>query len=213
MVKNKRIRLLAELCKGYDTVLDIGTDHGLVLLEAFDKGYIHKAIASDLRELPLKQAYKNLKNYPVTFVLSDGFLSVNDPFDLVIIAGMGSFLMTEILDNAPKKHIRLILQPNDKYEELRTYLSKHGFQILDEHLLFEKHYYIIIVAEYGESKLSNEDIILGPKLKFKKEAMDYYAYKIRQIERIIHQVDINRKHELLYIKDIYKAGLERLSVQ
>jgi tRNA (adenine22-N1)-methyltransferase len=212
MVKNKRIGLLSDLCKGYDTVLDIGTDHGLILLEAFKKGHIKKAIASDLREMPLKQAYKNLKNYPVTFVLSDGFLAIKESFDLAIISGMGAYLIGEILDHAPNSNITYVLQPNDKYEDFRRYLTNHGFRIKDEFLIFEKHFYIVILADRKKEILSEEDIILGPKLRFKKEAMDYYHYKINQLERIIHQVDEKRKLEILYIRDIYKEGLNRLIV-
>ncbi len=42
MARNKRISFLAELTKGFKTVLDIGTDHGLVLLEAFKKAILKK---------------------------------------------------------------------------------------------------------------------------------------------------------------------------
>jgi tRNA (adenine22-N1)-methyltransferase len=211
MVKNKRIGLLSDLCKGYDTVLDIGTDHGLVLLEAFKKGYINKGIASDLRELPLKQAYKNLKNYPVSFVLSDGFLAIKEPYDLVIIAGMGTFLIGEILDHAPQKDMTFILQPNDKYEDFRRYLSLNKFRIIDEYLVFEKHFYIIIKAERGIKRLSETEIILGPKLRYKKEAVMYYQYKINQLEPLLPLVDEMRKHEILYIMNIYKLGLNQLA--
>jgi tRNA (adenine22-N1)-methyltransferase len=211
MVKNKRIGLLSDLCKGYERVLDIGTDHGLVLLEAFKKGYIKKGIASDLRELPLKQAYKNLKNYPVSFVLSDGFLAINEPYDLVIIAGMGTFLIGEILEHAPQSNMTFILQPNDKYEDFRRYLALNKFRIIDEYLVFEKHFYIIIKAERGIETLSEIEIILGPKLKHKKEATFYYQYKINQLEQLIPQVDEMRKNEILYIINIYKLGLSQLT--
>ncbi|WBL31401.1 SAM-dependent methyltransferase [Candidatus Phytoplasma sacchari] len=43
----KRIYFIATLLKGYNVVLDIGTDHGLVLKKAFDLKYIKKAIATD----------------------------------------------------------------------------------------------------------------------------------------------------------------------
>lgn len=44
MARNKRIKYLAELTKGYDRVLDIGTDHGLVLLEAFKKDILNQLL-------------------------------------------------------------------------------------------------------------------------------------------------------------------------
>ncbi|MDR4968893.1 MAG: class I SAM-dependent methyltransferase, partial [Acholeplasmataceae bacterium] len=164
MARSKRIEFLAELTNGHHHVLDIGTDHGLVLKIAFEKGYIEKAIASDLREKPLKQAEKNLKNYPTSFIKSDGFLNVKEKFDLAIIAGMGSYLICDILDHAPNSEITYLLQPNDKIEILRAYLMKHHFKIIDEYLIFDKFYYVIIKAIRGKMVLNESDLYLGPIL-------------------------------------------------
>ncbi|MCR3906544.1 MAG: class I SAM-dependent methyltransferase [Tenericutes bacterium] len=206
MAKSKRIEFLAELTKDYHHVLDIGTDHGLVLRIAFEKGYIEKAIASDLREKPLKQAEKNLKNYPVSLIKTDGFLNVKETFDLAIIAGMGSYLICDILDNAPKHDTTYLLQPNDKIDILRTYLMKHHFKIVDEYLVFDKFYYVIIKAIRGKMELSESDLYLGPILKTKPESKAYYQHKIKQIEKIIIKADLKRKEELENLLNIYKLG-------
>ena len=55
----KRIDFLASLTKGYQNVIDIGTDHGLVLKKAFEKGYIKSAIATDINPKPLNSARIN----------------------------------------------------------------------------------------------------------------------------------------------------------
>lgn len=211
MVKSKRIQLLANLCQGYDTVLDIGTDHGLVLLEAFQKKYIRQAIASDLRPLPLKQAKRNLKNYPAKFVLSDGFLAVNEPFDLVMISGMGAYLIADILKNAPLGEMDFILQPNDKPEDLRKFIMENQFMITDEFAVFDKHFYIIMKVKRGIEHLDDEDVILGHKLKHKPSSIPYYAYKIGQIDKIISKVNLKRKEELLYIQKIYKDQINKIT--
>ena len=202
MAKNKRIDLLASLTKGYDTVLDIGTDHGLVLKKAFEKGYIKKAIASDLREEPLNQAKANLVHYPVSFVLSDGFKQVKESFDLGIIAGMGAYLITDILEHAPKDKT-YILQANDKQEILRNYLNESGFEIVDEYIVHDKFYYIIMVVKSGEMHLLEDDLYLGPKLRYKAEAKPYYQHKVKQYQKIINHVDEDRQKELLKLIKIY----------
>ena len=157
MARNKRIRFLSECTIGYDQVLDIGTDHGLVLLEAFKKGYIKSAIASDLREEPLNSAKRNLKGYPVEFVVSDGFEQVKSDFDLAIIAGMGAYLIKDILKGAPKDKT-YILQANDNHDILRAYLADHGFEIIDEHIIFDKFYYIIMIVKQGSMTLLEKDL-------------------------------------------------------
>ncbi|MBE0700529.1 MAG: SAM-dependent methyltransferase [Acholeplasmataceae bacterium] len=203
MVKNNRLSLLAELSKGFHTVLDIGTDHGLVLKEAIDFGFIQKGIASDLRESPLKQARKNLKNYPIDFIKSDGFLAIDKPFDLAIIAGMGSYLIADIMKNAPEGNHMYILQANDKVEYLRKFLQDNHFDIIDEFLVFEKRFYVILKVTRGEMALSESDLYLGPILKKKPNSKPYYDYKAQQIKKVINRTDDDRKKHLEKLYDIY----------
>ena len=204
MARNKRINFLAELTKGYDKVIDIGTDHGLVLKRAFDQGYIKEAVATDLREKPLMQAMKNLKNYPVKYIISDGFLAINESFDLAILAGMGAYLISEILDSAPKQNKHYILQANEKIDVLRLYLSTHHFMIIDEYIVFDQFYYVILKVQRGYQPLSEEEIYLGPILRYKKEAIPYYQYKANHIKRILSKADGKRKEELIKMLKIFK---------
>ncbi len=204
MARNKRIHFLADLCKDYHKVIDIGTDHGLVLKTAFEKGYIQEAIASDLREQPLKSAMKNLRNYPVTYALSDGFLSIKEEVDLAIIAGMGAYLICDILEHAPTNHTHFLIQANDKIDMVRSYLMHHNFKIMDEYLVHDKFFYIIIKAQRGQMILSEEDLYLGPYLKHKVESIPYYQQKAKHIEKIMKKADPERQEELLKMLKIYE---------
>ncbi len=206
MARSKRIDFLAELTKGYDTVLDIGTDHGFVLEQAFTKGYINKGIASDLREKPLNSARENLKDYPVNYVISNGFQSIEEPFDLAIISGMGAYLISEIMDHAPKGNQTYILQANDKIEVLRSYLMTHGFQIIDEYVIHDRFYYVILKVKRGQMHLSDDELLLGPILRNKPEALSYYKKKASQIEKIISNVDPERAEILKNLLKVYKKA-------
>ena len=208
MAKNKRIDLLASLTNGFKKIVDIGCDHGLVLKEAFLAHGIQEAIAVDINMKPLKQAEKNLKGYPVTFIQSDGFKEIKQSFDCAIIAGMGAHLISDILNNAPKHDITYVLQPNDKVDILRTYLNESEFKIIDEFVIYEKFFYTIIVCKRGVMKLDQEDLVLGPKLKHKKEAKAYYKYQLKNIHQIIDRVDPIRYEELKKLARIYQNGIE-----
>jgi len=207
MARSKRITFLAELTKGYHTVLDIGTDHGYVLLEALQKGYIKKGIASDLRFEPLLQAKKNLENVNAKTILSDGFLNIHESFDLAIIAGMGAYLIGDILDHAPKDDRTYILQANDKPEILRTYLMEHDFMITDEFIVKDRFFYVMMKAKRGKMSLSSKDLILGPVLKHKPEAIPYFEHKIKMLSKLLNQVDEKRKQEILDLITIYQSNL------
>ena len=196
MARSKRIQFLATLTKGYDTVLDVGTDHGFVLKEALDKGFIKKGIASDIKEGPLNQAKENLVDYPVEFVLSDGFKNIKNHYDLAIIAGMGAFTMNDILDEATHHDVVYLLQANDRHEILRRYLSEHDFKIVDEYVLYDGFYYVIIKAQRGQMKLSEKEIYLGPVLQHKHEAKPYYLQKLETLKEIVEKADETKKETL-----------------
>ena len=200
----KRLDFIASLLKGYDTVLDIGSDHGYVLKKALDQNFIKKGIASEIAEGPLANAKSNLLNYPVTFYLSDGFDKIVADFDIAVISGMGVYTIIDIINKGPKK--TLILQPNDKLEVLREYLSNNGYKIVNEYITFDKFYYIILKVEPGMENLSDEDIYLGPKLKQNPDAKDYYKQKYDQLNEILLVCDpVTKKtvtKQLNYLKKV-----------
>jgi tRNA (adenine22-N1)-methyltransferase len=212
MARSERIRFLASLLKGFETVLDVGSDHGLVLKEAILTHGVTHGIASDIRKQPLMQAQKNLKGLPVTFVLSDGFKAIKDPFDCAVIAGMGAYLMTEIMQEAPlKEAVTYLLQANEKIDVLRRYLSQNGFRITDEHVIFDGRYYVILVVKRGTSLLTEEDIILGPILKAKASSIPYYQFRSKVLKKIMATADEETKTRLTSIFTLFQDAIGRMS--
>ena len=55
----KRIDFIASLLQGYEVAMDIGSDHGLVLKEALEQGYIKRGIATDNKVGPLNASPRN----------------------------------------------------------------------------------------------------------------------------------------------------------
>ena len=56
---------------------------------------------------------------------------------VITIAGMGGRLIARILEEGLGKLAnveRLILQPNNREDDLRIWLQDHGFQIVQKHL-------------------------------------------------------------------------------
>lgn len=204
MARSKRIEFLSELTKGFDTVLDIGTDHGFVLERAFQKNYIKQGLAADLRVEPLNQAKKTLKNYPVTFHLSDGFLSVKEDFDLAIIAGMGAHLIARIMEHAPYGSQTYLLQANEKIEALRTYLADHHFKIIDEYVVKDNFFYVILKVVRGEMTLTEEELYVGPILKTKPEATSYFQRKAKQYQTILSQTSEDQKAQVKKVLHYYE---------
>ena len=97
-----RIETLSSLTKGFDTICDVGCDHGYVAMWLAKEKDCPVVIACDVNEGPLKRAAKNIKEYKLDGTietrLSDGFSEMlPGEIDAAVIAGMGGMLICEIL--------------------------------------------------------------------------------------------------------------------
>ncbi len=202
-----RIDLIVSLTKGYDTVLDIGTDHGLVLKKALDLGYIKKGIASDINKEPLNQAKENLSSYPVSFYLSDGFKNIDVPYDLAVITGMGPNLISNILKEA-KLDVDYILGANDKVYILRKWLLENNFNIIEETVSFDRFFYIFIRVRKGKMNLTESEIYTGKYLYKSPLAKKYYEHKLKHYNPLLNIKNQNRQKELKLIKSYFENILK-----
>jgi len=182
-MNNKRLYFIASLLKGFNKILDIGTDHGLVIKYAIDYFGVSYAIASDINIKPLTQAKKNLINYNVDFVISDGFLNVKQEVDATIITGMGAKTIMDILANN-NTNSTLILGPNNKEELLRKYLLENNYCIIDEKLIYDDFYYVILIVKKGNMNLNEKEIILGKYLYKEKEYLSFIKHRLNIYENI-----------------------------
>lgn len=210
----KRLDAIVSWLNGYQTAIDIGTDHGLVLKKALDLNYIKNGIAADLREGPLLSARKNLSYYPVEFVLSNGFERINHHFDVGIITGMGANLIAEILKGAPADtKIIYILGANDKPHLLREWLSNNQFRIIDETIIFDGLYYQLIKVIRGNASLSKSDIYLGPILKNRLTSLKFYNYQLNYYQNLLTKVPLSGHENLNKIISYYQVGIKKLKMR
>ena len=197
MVKNNRIKFIASFLKGYKRVLDIGSDHGYVLKEAFEKNYIKTAIASDIKTDPLNVAKKNLSKYPVTYYLSDGFKSIDDSFDAVLIAGMGSYNISDILSYIPKVNFDIYLMTHSHLYDLRLYLMNNSFSIINEYICYDKRFYHLFKVKRGIMNLSEKELYTGVNVVFDDAAKNYFILESKKILKYSKKANGIRKKELV----------------
>ncbi len=168
---NLRIQEISKLVKG-QSAIDIGTDHGYLLIELYKKGF-KRLLAVEKNKGPLENCINTLKKNKieneVEVILSDGLKSVGNSqtYENIIIAGMGGDLIQTIIEQDIEKfkYSQLILQPNNNEYKLRKFLSSRGFKIKKEHILEEnkKIYEILVVNHIGEKTIecTEEELFFG----------------------------------------------------
>lgn len=182
---SKRLELVASFVPQGAILLDVGSDHAYLPIELVERGKIKSAIAGEVVEGPYQSAVKNVESHglkeKIQVRLANGLAAFEeaDQVSVITIAGMGGRLIARILEEGLDKLAnveRLILQPNNREDDLRIWLQDNDFQIVAESILEEAgKFYEILVVEVGQMKLSASDVRFGPFLS--KEVSPVFVQK------------------------------------
>ncbi len=194
---DNRLKRITDFIPSDSYILDVGCDHALLdIYLALNRNNV-KLIASDINENPLKIAKENIKKYnledEITLEKADGVSKINDEVDTVVIAGMGTSTINDIINNDLKKLKnvkRIIISSHTSSFELRENMNKKGFKIIDEAVVFDKgKYYEIIVYSNGYEKLSKLDMKYGPIISKRKDEITKAYFN----ERYLKLIEIYKK--------------------
>lgn len=205
-MKSLRLLTIASLIDNGSSVLDVGTDHAYLPIFLSQNKKCKSIIASDVSSNALKIAKDNLKKYhidDVKLILSNGLDSINEEYDTIVLAGMGTSTIIKILENKKLPNTLIISSNNDLYK-LRKFMNKIKYKIKEEIVILEKNkYYDIIKYQKGNEKLSYFKKIYG-----KSNDKKYYKYLLTNEKFIFKKVNLFKKLNLLkniiylYIKTI-----------
>ncbi|HEX1141172.1 TPA: tRNA (adenine-N(1))-methyltransferase [Streptococcus pneumoniae] len=221
---SKRLELVASFVSQGAILLDVGSDHAYLPIELVERGKIESAIAGEVVEGPYQSAVKNVEAHgleeKIQVRLANGLAAFEeeDRVSVITIAGMGGRLIARILEEGLGKLAnveRLILQPNNREDDLRIWLQDHGFQIVAESILEEAgKFYDILVVEAGQMKLSASDVRFGPFLS--KEVSPVFVQKwqkeAEKLEFALGQIPEKNLEERQVLVDKIQAIKEVLHV-
>ena len=194
---DNRLKRITDFIPSDSYILDVGCDHALLdIYLALNRNNV-KLIASDINENPLKIAKENIKKYnledEITLEKADGVSKINDEVDTVVIAGMGTSTINDIINNDLKKLKnvkKIIISSHTSSFELRENMNNKGFKIIDEAVVFDKgKYYEIIVYSNGYEKLSKLDMKYGPIISKRKDEITKAYFN----ERYLKLIEIYKK--------------------
>ena len=194
---DNRLKRITDFIPSDSYILDVGCDHALLdIYLALNRKNV-KLIASDINENPLKIAKENIKKYnledKIKLEKADGVSKINDEVDIVVIAGMGTSTINDIINNDLEKLKnvkKIIISSHTSSFELRENMNKKGFKIIDEAVVFDKgKYYEIIVYSNGYEKLSKLDMEYGPIISKRKDEITKAYFN----ERYLKLIEIYKK--------------------
>ena len=197
---SRRLQALFDMIPKCQTLVDIGTDHGILVIKAVQNGKCQHAYGLDIASGPLRHAQCNVGlanlQHSITLMKLDGLKGFKEKADVFVIAGMGAETIWDIIDNYTFNESHTILiQSNSKNPWLRETLTRNGFMIVDETFLIDKNKTVFIMKiQVGNQTLSEEEIFIGPVLmkNNSKEYLDYlteYRIKLRELKKINHEFD------------------------
>lgn len=218
---SKRLRVISDFIPDNSFVLDIGCDHALLdIYTCLQKDGV-KCVASDVKEGPLQMAKKNVAKYNVSdrisVVLADGLASYKKGVNIVVISGLGSSTIVDILKKGTdvlNDVETIIISSNNDYYYLRSCICNLGFYIYDESIVLDKgKYYPIVVFKKGFKKYNKYELKYGPVLLNKKSSvfLDYLKYEKEKLCVIYKSLGIKHflrktsvKKDLRFINSIIK---------
>lgn len=171
---SQRLEAVASYVPQGARLVDVGSDHAYLPLFLVEQGRIDFAIAGEVVQGPYQSALQNVEQAgqtdKIAVRLANGLAAVEltDQVSTVTIAGMGGRLIAEILEAGKDKLgsvERLVLQPNNREDDVRRWLVAHDFQLIAEEILEENDkIYEILVAEKGSTDLTADQLRFGPYL-------------------------------------------------
>ena len=212
MIKlDNRLQEIYNMIRPNSKIVDVGTDHGYLITKLIldQKSISGKCVDINIKCLKKAQSLVNQYNLnnKINFSLSDGLQDVLETeVDDIVIAGMGSELIINILKNCNwikktnDKH--LILQPMKKPWLLREYLFKNKFKIIDEKVVYSnKFFYVIIKAKYTNQTQNYFpiDIFTGILLNNNTQiTKEYFKFLYKKFDDISKKISANNSDQKKY---------------
>jgi tRNA (adenine22-N1)-methyltransferase len=169
---SKRLLTIANLVPKDSNVVDIGCDHGHLLIYLKDIGFNGKLLGVDNKVGPINSFKENLKKKRyekiIKYSLSCGLEDVDSTYNTVVIAGMGFDNIKKIISEDINKLYFIdtfIVDSHTKEEETRKFFVSLGYLIEQEVILKEDGiFYEIVKFKKGHKKYSKNDFMFGPEL-------------------------------------------------
>ena len=191
---SKRLSIIYSFIDEGSSVVDVGCDHGYLLIELAKNNKSTNLLGVENKLGPFSTLKKNIKlnklDGKINTSLSDGISNVDSSFDTLVIAGMGSDNIMGIIErNEDKLSLfnTIIIDSHTEAEKIRRYFVKKYYKISNEKIIKDnKIVYEIIKFVKGKANYSDLEFKYGPIIlnnKNDEEFKEIYKERVQYLTK------------------------------
>ena len=191
---SKRLSIIYSFIDEGSSVVDVGCDHGYLLIELAKNNKSTNLLGVENKLGPFSILNKNIKlnnlDGKIDTSLSDGISNVDSSFDTLVIAGMGSDNIVGIIErNKDKLSLfnTIIIDSHTETEKIRRYFVKKYYKISNEKIIKDnKIVYEIIKFVKGKANYSDLEFKYGPIIlnnKNDEEFNEIYKERVQYLTK------------------------------
>ena len=167
-----------------DRVVDVGCDQaklGILLAKRNQK-----SIASDISPKVIERASLDIRKLGLDNLIdlrvSNGLQNIKEAeADTLVLSGMGTHTILEILNNTKLKFNKIITISNNYHDILRDKMNELNYKVDKELIIKENNkYYNLILFTEGTKKYSQKEILLGLNQVDSKQYNEYLNHLLKK---------------------------------
>lgn len=191
---SKRLSIIYSFIDEGSSVVDVGCDHGYLLIELAKNNKSTNLLGVENKLGPFSTLKKNIKlnklDGKINTSLSDGISNVDSSFNTLVIAGMGSDNIMGIIErNKDKLSLfnTIIIDSHTETEKIRRYFVEKYYKISNEKIIKDnKIVYEIIKFVKGKANYSDLEFKYGPIIlnnKNDEEFKEIYKERVQYLTK------------------------------
>ena len=179
-----RIEALYSLIDINDNVVDVGCDQAKLSLMLANRN--QSSIACDISENVINRAKKSIDSPLIDLRVSNGLSNIKEEeADTLVLAGMGTHTILEILNNTKLRFKKIITISNNYHDILREKMNTLNYKVDSELIIYENDkYYNLIKFIEGNRQYTKKELSLGLNHINKQLYKEYLNYLLKKYENI-----------------------------
>ena len=184
-----------------DKVVDVGCDQAKLSLKLASR--CQHSIACDISEKVINKARKSIDNKYIDLRVSDGLYNIKkDEADTLVLSGMGTHTILEILNNTNLRFKKIITISNNYHDILRNNMNDLNYKVECEQIIKENNkYYNLILFTEGKKEYNDYEVNYGLNHKDEKMYIEYLNYLKDKYIKIKNESN-NKNEKINYLLEL-----------